>query len=116
MAQRLSREGDNMSKIRSSRRSGFGVTVATVATITGALALASLTSAGASSRLENQSMPTIVLVHGAWADGSSWNKVSAQLQAKGYDVRVPPDNLRGVASDADHLVSYLKTITGPVVL
>jgi pimeloyl-ACP methyl ester carboxylesterase len=57
-----------------------------------------------------------VLVHGAWADGSSWNKVSDQLQAKGYQVRVPPNPLRGVASDADHLASYLKTITGPIVL
>lgn len=60
--------------------------------------------------------PTIVLVHGAWADGSSWNEVSHQLQADGYDVRVPPNNLRGVRSDADHMRNYLSTIDGPIVL
>jgi pimeloyl-ACP methyl ester carboxylesterase len=62
------------------------------------------------------SKPTIVLVHGAWADGSSWGKVSERLQSAGYDVRVPPNNLRGIGSDAADLASYLKTIPGPVVL
>ncbi len=60
--------------------------------------------------------PTIVLVHGAWADGSTWSSVSDQLQAAGYDVRVPPNNLRGVASDAADLASYLSTLSGPIVL
>lgn len=60
--------------------------------------------------------PTIVLVHGAWADGSSWSRVTSRLQASGYDVRVPPNNLRGVASDAADLASYLSTIPGPIVL
>ena len=60
--------------------------------------------------------PTIVLVHGAWADGSTWSKVSERLQAAGYDVRVPPNNLRGVGSDAADLGSYLTTIPGPIVL
>lgn len=60
--------------------------------------------------------PTIVLVHGAWADGSSWNKVSKRLQDAGYDVRVPPNNLRGIGSDAADIASYLKMISGPIVL
>jgi len=60
--------------------------------------------------------PTIVLVHGAWADGSSWNKVTTRLQAAGYEVRVPPNNLRGVDIDAADLASYLSTISGPIVL
>ena len=60
--------------------------------------------------------PTVVLVHGAWADGSSWNKVTARLHDDGFDVRVPPNNLRGVASDAADLAGYLATIPGPIVL
>jgi pimeloyl-ACP methyl ester carboxylesterase len=61
--------------------------------------------------------PTIVLVHGAWADGSSWNAVSTPLQADGYTVLTPPNLLHGVASDAAYLSSYLaQRTTGAVVL
>jgi pimeloyl-ACP methyl ester carboxylesterase len=60
--------------------------------------------------------PTIVLEHGAWADGSSWNGVVTRLQRDGYTVDVPPDPLRGVASDSAYLASYLATIPGPIVL
>ena len=42
--------------------------------------------------------PTIVLVHGAWADGSSWNAVAAELQGQGFTVLAPPNLLRGVAT------------------
>ena len=60
--------------------------------------------------------PTVVLVHGAWADGSSWNGVVARLQRDGYTVDVPSNPLRGVASDSADLASYLKTVTGPIIL
>ncbi len=60
--------------------------------------------------------PTVVLVHGAWADGSSWNGVVSRLQRDGYTVDVPPNPLRGVASDSAYLGSYLKTVPGPIVL
>jgi pimeloyl-ACP methyl ester carboxylesterase len=60
--------------------------------------------------------PTIVLVHGAWADGSSWDEVIPILQHEGYTVDVPPNPLRGLASDSAYLASYLSTISGPVVL
>ena len=40
--------------------------------------------------------PTIVLVHGAWADGSSWNAVSTELQGQGFTVLTPPNLLHGV--------------------
>jgi pimeloyl-ACP methyl ester carboxylesterase len=63
-----------------------------------------------------QSKPTIVLVHGAWADGSSWDGVVADLQKQGYTVDVPPNPLRGLASDSAYLRDYLKTIKGPIVL
>jgi pimeloyl-ACP methyl ester carboxylesterase len=60
--------------------------------------------------------PTVVLVHGAWADGSSWDKVTARLQADGYPVVTPPNNLRDVTDDAASLRAYLDTISGPIVL
>ena len=61
--------------------------------------------------------PTIVLVHGAWADGSSWDAVTRALQAQGYTVLVPPNLLRGLTDDAAYLTSFLAQRTsGPVVL
>ena len=61
--------------------------------------------------------PTIVLVHGAWADGSSWNAVSTELQGQGFTVLTPPNLLRGVAGDAAYIASFLaQRTTGPVVL
>ena len=61
--------------------------------------------------------PTIVLVHGAWADGSSWNPVSTALQEQGFTVLTPPNPLRGVAHDSEYVASFLAQRTeGPVVL
>jgi pimeloyl-ACP methyl ester carboxylesterase len=60
--------------------------------------------------------PTIVLVHGAWADSSSWSRVVGRLQRAGYTVSVPPNPLRSLPGDAAYIASYLKTIRGPVVL
>ncbi|MGW1162888.1 alpha/beta fold hydrolase [Streptomyces sp. NPDC002519] len=60
--------------------------------------------------------PTIVLVHGAWADASSWNAVMGRLQRAGYTVYAPPNPLRGVSYDAQTLASFVSTIPGPVVL
>lgn len=60
--------------------------------------------------------PTIVLEHGAWADGSSWSGVIRRLHADGYTVVAPPNPLRGPASDAATLADFLATIKGPIVL
>jgi pimeloyl-ACP methyl ester carboxylesterase len=60
--------------------------------------------------------PTIVLVHGDWADGSSWNAVTSRLIRRGYHVIVPPNPLRGPTEDSASLRSFLLTIQGPVVL
>jgi pimeloyl-ACP methyl ester carboxylesterase len=61
--------------------------------------------------------PTIVLVHGAWADASSWNPVATNLQEQGFTVLAPPNLLRAVATDAPYITSYLAQRTsGPVVL
>jgi pimeloyl-ACP methyl ester carboxylesterase len=61
--------------------------------------------------------PTIVLVHGAWADGSSWNAVASKLQGDGFTVLTPPNLLRAVAIDAPYVASFVEQRTsGPVVL
>jgi pimeloyl-ACP methyl ester carboxylesterase len=60
--------------------------------------------------------PTIVLVHGDWADASSWAAVIERLQEQDYSVVAPPNLLRGPAIDAAYLASYLQTISGPIVL
>ena len=60
--------------------------------------------------------PTICLVHGAWADASSWTSVIQRLQAAGHTVVAPPNTLRGVGADAAVIRSYLDTVAGPVIL
>ena len=60
--------------------------------------------------------PAIVLVHGAWADASSWNGVIPQLQAAGYTVYAPANPLRSLASDAEAIAAFVKAIPGPVIL
>jgi pimeloyl-ACP methyl ester carboxylesterase len=60
--------------------------------------------------------PTIVLVHGAFADGSSWAGVIQRLQQQGYTVVAPANPLRGVLADSAYLASLLGQIEGPVLL
>jgi pimeloyl-ACP methyl ester carboxylesterase len=67
--------------------------------------------------MPESSKPTIVLVHGAWADASSWNSVIVPLQAEGFTVLAPPNELRGLTADAAYIGSFLaQRTTGPVVL
>jgi len=60
--------------------------------------------------------PTIVLVHGAFAESASWNGVVDELAKGGYTVVAAGNPLRGVASDGAYLAALLKSIQGPVVL
>ncbi len=62
------------------------------------------------------SKPTIVLVHGAFAESSSWNAVLSELIPKGYPTIAIANPLRGVQSDADYVASVLNGIEGPIVL
>jgi pimeloyl-ACP methyl ester carboxylesterase len=91
------------------------------AVLTALIALAASAAGGATAArstapASEAAKPTVVMVHGAWADGSGWNKVVARLQRDGYPVRVPPNPLRGLGSDAAYLASFLSTISGPIVL
>ncbi len=67
-------------------------------------------------RPSGSAKPAIVLVHGAWADATSWNGVIAQLQAAGYMVYAPPNPLRSLASDAASIAAFVKSIPGNVIL
>jgi len=60
--------------------------------------------------------PTVVLVHGAFADSSSWNGVVTILQRHGYRVVAAANPLRSVRTDADAVSDVVKSIKGPVVL
>jgi pimeloyl-ACP methyl ester carboxylesterase len=60
--------------------------------------------------------PTIVLVHGAFADSSSWSQEIPVLQKAGYTVIAVANPLRDVGSDSAYLESVLQTIQGPIVL
>lgn len=60
--------------------------------------------------------PTIVMVHGVWADAYSWRGEIDRLQPDGYVVRAIANPLRGLTSDAADVADFLKTIRGPIVL
>ena len=58
---------------------------------------------------------TVVLVHGAFADGSSWNGVIERLQAAGIQTTAPANPLRGIAGDSAYIASLFEQIPGPVL-
>ncbi|MCZ2820763.1 alpha/beta hydrolase [Modestobacter sp. VKM Ac-2977] len=60
--------------------------------------------------------PTVVLVHGAFADSSSWNGVIARLRNDGHPVIGVANPLRSLQGDADHLRDVLDSVDGPIVL
>jgi pimeloyl-ACP methyl ester carboxylesterase len=63
-----------------------------------------------------QAKPTVVLVHGAWADASSWSGEVSTLLAAGYDARAIANPLQDLTTDSQYVADYLKAIPGPVVL
>jgi pimeloyl-ACP methyl ester carboxylesterase len=85
---------------------------ASASTATHAAALSGASTSSASTAAK----PSIVLVHGAWGDSSSWDGVVTRLQAAGYTVYVPPNPLEGLTYDSATLRDFLDTISGPVVL
>jgi pimeloyl-ACP methyl ester carboxylesterase len=69
-----------------------------------------------SERRDNAGSPTVVLVHGAFADASSWNGVIELLQEKGMEVTAPANPLRGIEIDSAYTAGVLDEIPGPVLL
>jgi pimeloyl-ACP methyl ester carboxylesterase len=66
--------------------------------------------------MSTNAKPTIVIVHGAFTDASSWNGVIDRLQQQGYEVIAPPNPLRGVRSDSGYIASVINQIDRPVLL
>jgi pimeloyl-ACP methyl ester carboxylesterase len=64
---------------------------------------------------QNGSLPTVVLVHGAFAESASWNDVIVLLQEQGYTVIAAANPIRSVSGDADFLASIFEAVDGPVV-
>ena len=91
---------------------GSGASAALVATTRGIVPTARVAPA----LYPNGTKPTIVLIHGAFADASAWTGVVQRLQKRGYTVIAPANPLRGVASDSAYIASVLATIPGPIVL
>ncbi|OJW40643.1 MAG: alpha/beta hydrolase [Rhodanobacter sp. 67-28] len=90
-----------------------------ITSLAGWLVLGALTLAMplvASARNTPLPKPTVVLVHGAFADASSWNGVIKRLHDKGYTVIAAANELRSVKGDAAAVSSLVKSIHGPVVL
>jgi pimeloyl-ACP methyl ester carboxylesterase len=91
-------------------------------TLVGLIALLLFTTVGATGRSAAAperpaaAKPTIVLVHGAFADASGWNDVTRRLHRDGYTVIATANPLRSVDSDAAYLKSILDTVDGPIVL
>jgi pimeloyl-ACP methyl ester carboxylesterase len=100
------------------KRALFGALTVAAVTIAAALlwSSAGLARSAGHAGKTHASKPAIVLVHGAWADASSWSRVITRLQSDGYTVYAPPDPLRGLASDSAYLGNFLKKISGPIVL
>jgi pimeloyl-ACP methyl ester carboxylesterase len=59
--------------------------------------------------------PTVVLVHGAFADASSWNGVIERLQAQGMQVKAPANPLRGISTDSAYIAGVFDETPGPVL-
>ena len=64
---------------------------------------------------DGSSTPTVVLVHGAFADASSWTGVVERLLAEGVQVTAPANPLRGISVDSAYIASLLGQIPGPVI-
>ena len=93
----------------------LGTAVVTALAVAAALVVIP-TASSASGGGPHGTKPTVVLVHGAFADASGFAEVTNRLQRRGYTVIAPANPLRGVASDAAYVASVLATIDGPLIL
>ena len=103
--------------IRNTRRLALVAAAATaLALLIGGAALPATAEPSVEAAKPAVPKPTIVLVHGAFADSSGWSQVGTALQAEGYPVIAFSNPLRGLPYDSDYLRSFLETIPGPIVL
>ena len=102
---------------RAALGAGAAATLVLASTLGGGTADAAVpATAAAVTQGAKKPNPTIVLVHGAFADTTSWDGVAADLRGRGYTVMVPDNPLRGPSNDAAAIEKTLDGISGPVVL
>jgi pimeloyl-ACP methyl ester carboxylesterase len=90
------------------------VALAAAVVVTATASVAGSAAAVAGSKTKTK--PTIVLVHGAFADSASWSGVIEQLQRRGYPVVAAANPLRGLSSDAAYVRNVINSVPGPIVL
>jgi len=100
---------------RTPRRMGFVVAFAALLALIAAV-LPSSAAYSSAAKKHSQPKPTIVLVHGAFADASGWAAVAKRLQHRGYTVYAPANPLRGLTDDSAYVKSFIDTLPGPLVL
>ena len=106
------------------RRRNLMLSALAVVTLLAVPALSAATPAGSASAANTATTsatpstprPTVVLVHGAFADSSSWDAVTSRLERQGYPVIGVANPLRGLAGDSAYVSSVLDTLPGPVIL
>jgi pimeloyl-ACP methyl ester carboxylesterase len=106
----------NISHFINALPSGLRRGLLTAATGAVAIGLGLPSSSSFAATGEAKTPTTIVLLHGAMADSSSWNGVIPKLQAHGYTVIAAANPLRGLKSDSDYVSALLTSVKGPVVL
>ncbi|MFD8133251.1 alpha/beta fold hydrolase [Streptomyces mirabilis] len=98
------------------RRRALVSGVAVAATASMVVPAGSTAAAADHTKAQSKAKPTIVLVHGGFADASGWNGVIERLQHDGYKTIAPANPLRGIPTDATYIASVLESIEGPIVL
>lgn len=83
---------------------------------TGLAATLAVSAAAAPAHRPSGPKPTVVLVHGAFADASGWYEVTERLLDQGYPVVAAANPLRGLATDVQYLRDVLASVAGPIVL
>jgi pimeloyl-ACP methyl ester carboxylesterase len=87
-----------------------------IAALAGLLAIAALASPAAAKRTLAADRPTIVLVHGAWADETAWNEVVSKLDKDGYSTATPRLGLVDAGADVATVDATLDSIPGKKIL
>ncbi|MET7367682.1 alpha/beta hydrolase [Streptomyces sp. NPDC005566] len=98
------------------RRSRTPLALLATGGLAAALTATSIAPASAVTGSASHPKPTVVLVHGAFADSTSWNDVIKKLKHEGYPVMAAANPLRGLSSDSAYLKDVLAGIKGPIVL
>jgi pimeloyl-ACP methyl ester carboxylesterase len=102
--------------LQPTRRRTHLLVLAAATALLASVAIATGAAAGTTARAAAGPRPTIVLVHGGWADSSGWDAEITTLTGLGYPVVTIANPLRSLTSDSDYVRARLEQISGPIVL